>query len=72
MTTTSRHDSTELAHVWQLPPSSFDADDAPRLMAAAFEEVQVERWDAPLVRLPDRDAVRDYLIAPFVALERRR
>jgi hypothetical protein len=34
--------------------------------------VQVERWDAPLVRLSDRDAVRDYLIAPFVALERRR
>jgi hypothetical protein len=30
MTTTSRHDSTELAHVWQPPPSSFDADDAPR------------------------------------------
>jgi SAM-dependent methyltransferase len=29
--------------------------------------VRVERWDAPLVRLPDRDAVRDYLIARFVA-----
>jgi hypothetical protein len=72
MTTTSRHDSTELAHVWQLPPSSFDAEDAPRLVASVFGQVQVERWDAPLVRLPDRDAVRDYLIARFVALERRR
>jgi SAM-dependent methyltransferase len=29
----------------------------------------VERWDAPLVRLPDRAAVRDYLIARFVAPE---
>jgi hypothetical protein len=46
--------------------------DAPRLVASVFGQVQVERWDAPLVRLPDRDAVRDYLIAPFVALERRR
>jgi hypothetical protein len=54
------------------PASSFDADDAPRLVASVFGQVQVERWDAPLVRLPDRDAVRDYLIAPFVALERRR
>ena len=39
MTTIRRHDSTELAHVWQLPPSSFDADDAPRLMASVFEQV---------------------------------
>jgi hypothetical protein len=34
--------------------------------------VQVERWDAPLVRLPDRVAVGDYLIAQLVALQRRR
>jgi hypothetical protein len=34
-----------------------------------FGEIQVERWDAPLVRLPDRDAVRDYLIARFVPPE---
>ena len=43
MTTTSRHDSTELAHLWQLPPSSFDADDPPRLVASVFGQVQVER-----------------------------
>jgi hypothetical protein len=41
-------------------------------VASVFGQVQVERWDASLVRLPDRDAVRDYLIARFVALERRR
>ena len=67
--TASRHDSPELAQIWRPPPSSFDAENAPDLMAAAFEEVQVERWDAPLVRLPDRDAVRDYLIARFVPPE---
>ena len=38
-------------------------------MASVFRQVQVERWDAPLVRLPDRNAVRDYLIARFVAPE---
>jgi SAM-dependent methyltransferase len=65
--TTSRHDSPELAHLWRPPPSSFDAEDAPALVASVFGQVQVERWDAPLVRLPDRDAVRDYLIARFVA-----
>jgi hypothetical protein len=35
-------------------------------VASVFGQVQVERWDAPLLRLPDRDAVRDYLIARFV------
>ena len=44
MTITSRHDSTELSPVWQLPPSSFDADDAPRLVASVFRQVQVKRW----------------------------
>ena len=72
MTTTSRHDSTELAHLWPLPPSRFDAEDAPRLVASVLGQVQVERWHAPLVRLPDHDAVRDYLVARFVALQRRR
>jgi hypothetical protein len=41
-------------------------------VASVFGQVQVERWHAPLVRLPDHDAVRDYLIARFVALQRRR
>jgi SAM-dependent methyltransferase len=67
--TASRHDSPELARVWRPPPSSFDAENAPALMTSVFEEVQVERWDAPLVRLPDRVAVRDYLVARFVPSE---
>jgi SAM-dependent methyltransferase len=65
--TASRHDSPELADVWRPPPSRFDAEDAPGLVASVFGRVRVERWDAPLVRLPDRDAVRDYLVARFVA-----
>jgi SAM-dependent methyltransferase len=67
--TASRHDSPELAHVWRPPPSSFDAEDGPVLVASVFDRVRVQRWDAPLVRLPDRAAVRDYLIARFVVPE---
>jgi SAM-dependent methyltransferase len=67
--TASRHDSPELAEVWQPPPSSFDAEDGPRLVASVFGQVRVERWDVLLVRLPDTDAVRDYLMARFVAPE---
>jgi SAM-dependent methyltransferase len=65
--TASRHDSPELAAVWRPPPSSFDAENGPGLVASVFARVEVERWDAPLIRLPDRDAVRDYLVARFVA-----
>jgi SAM-dependent methyltransferase len=67
--TASRHDSPELAGVWRPAPSRFDAEDGPGLVASVFGQVRVERWDAPLVRLPDRDAVRDYLVARFVAPE---
>lgn len=66
---TSRQDSPELAAVWRPPPSSFDAEDAPGLVASVFGQVHVERWDGPLLRLPDRDAVRDYLVARFVPAE---
>ena len=55
--------------MWRPPPSSFDAEDGPGLVAAVFGRVEVERWDTPLIRLPDRGAVRDYLVARFVALE---
>jgi SAM-dependent methyltransferase len=65
--TASRHDSPELAHVWQPPRSGFDAENGPPLVRAMFGSVHIERWDAPLVRLADRGAVRDYLIARFVA-----
>jgi SAM-dependent methyltransferase len=61
--TISRHDSPELAAVWTPAPSSFDAEDAPQLAASVFGTVEAQRWDAPLITLPDHEAVRDYLIA---------
>jgi SAM-dependent methyltransferase len=64
--TASRHDSPELADVWRPPPASFDAENGPGLVATVFGGVEVEPWDAPMVRLPDPGAVRDYLVARFV------
>ncbi|MFC7562548.1 class I SAM-dependent methyltransferase [Actinomadura namibiensis] len=59
----ARDDSPELAHVWRRAPTPFDAEDAPGLVGAVFGAVEAERWDAPLITLPDRAAVRDYLVA---------
>jgi SAM-dependent methyltransferase len=64
--TVARNDSPELAHVWRAERSSFDAEEAPGIVASVFGGVDVDAWDAPLVRLPDLAAVRDYLIARFV------
>ncbi|MBO2459229.1 class I SAM-dependent methyltransferase [Actinomadura violacea] len=58
-----RTDSPELAPVWRPEPSAFDAEDAPARVCEVFGEVEVERWDAPLITLPDRAAIRDYLVA---------
>ncbi|WP_189242384.1 hypothetical protein [Planobispora rosea] len=65
----SRLDSPEPAHVWRPEPSSFDAEDAPRLVAEVFGRAETERWDAPLITLPDERAVRDYLIGRCVPSE---
>jgi hypothetical protein len=62
----SRDDSPELAHALPARTLTFDAELAPRLLADLFVEVDVERWDAPLVELPTRAAVRDYLIGKGV------
>jgi hypothetical protein len=32
------------------------------MVEGVFSEGDVERWDAPLLELPDRQAVREYLI----------
>lgn len=64
--TVARSDSPELAPFWQPTPGTFDAEDAAGIVAGVFGAVTVEAWDAPLVTLPDRDAVRDYLRARFV------
>lgn len=62
----SRFDSPELHEVWRPAPTPFDAEDAPTIVAGVFDHVQVKTWDAPLIQLPDRPAVRDYLLTRFV------
>jgi SAM-dependent methyltransferase len=64
--TVARSDSPELAPYWRAVPGTFDAEDAAGIVAGVFGAVTVDAWDAPLVTLPDRDAVRDYLRARFV------
>jgi SAM-dependent methyltransferase len=63
----SRFDSPEL-----LPPAAltFDAEVAPVLVGELFSDVAVRRWDAPLLRLPDREAVLDYLLGKGVGSDR--
>jgi hypothetical protein len=63
----SRHDSPELAHALPNRVLTFDAELAPQLLGGLFAEVEVERWDAPLLELPDRAAVRDYLAGKGVS-----
>lgn len=58
----SRDDSPELAHALPQAPLTFDAELAPQLLSERFTEVEVERWDAPVLELPDTIAVRDYLL----------
>jgi SAM-dependent methyltransferase len=45
------------------PPTTFDAEEAPDLVAAVFGKgaVEVISWDGPLLHLPDREAIRRYL-----------
>jgi SAM-dependent methyltransferase len=66
----SRHDSPELVHALPKTALTFDAEIAPGFLRELFEEPEVERWDAPLVRLPTVRAVRDYLVGKQVALDR--
>jgi SAM-dependent methyltransferase len=58
----SRHSDPELAEVRPPRRSTFDAEDAPDLVAGFFAGVEVETWDAPLVRLPTVDAVAECLL----------
>ncbi|MGH3565899.1 MAG: methyltransferase domain-containing protein [Pseudonocardia sp.] len=64
--TISRADSPELAPFWRPARTPFDTEDAPAQVAAVFGSTGTQPWDAPLITLPDRDAVRDYLRVRFV------
>ncbi|MDQ3677482.1 MAG: class I SAM-dependent methyltransferase [Actinomycetota bacterium] len=58
----SRHDSPELAHALPDRSLTFDAELAAELLGERFDDVELEPWDATLLELPTRVAVRDYLI----------
>ena len=62
----SRHDSPELGDSLPRAPVTFDAEVAPGLLGDLFVDVEVQGWDAPLLELPTRGAVRDYLIGKGV------
>lgn len=65
---TSRRDSDpELTDGYR--PTTFDAEDAPRIVAGVFDDVEVVSWDAPLVVLPDREAVLAFCRSHFLAPE---
>ncbi len=59
----SRHNDPEFKTV--LPrwgePSTFDAEEAVAVTEQVFDIVSVERWDSPLVALPDSAAVVAFL-----------
>lgn len=44
----------------------FDSEDGPGLVSTVFGRVEVDAWDAPLLTLPHRTAVSEYLRARFV------
>jgi len=62
----SSDDSPELAHALPRRALTVDAELAPALLEGLFDDVQVEGWDAPLIELPDGDAVCAYLIGKGV------
>jgi SAM-dependent methyltransferase len=62
----SRYDSPEFAGSLPHTSLTFDAELAPELVSKLFTEVEVERWDAPLLELPDAVAVREYLLGKGV------
>jgi hypothetical protein len=60
--TIARSDSPELDAYWKRPSISFDAEDASQLIGEVFDAVITHPWDAPLITLPSRTAIRDYLL----------
>lgn len=57
----SRYNDPELAIVLSPSPMTFEAENGPEMVGQFFEVMQVERWDAPLVHLPDKEALARYL-----------
>jgi len=58
----SRFNDPELdAYLPPSPPGSFEAENGAELVSAYFENLEVERWDVPAMRLPDAEALALYL-----------
>jgi SAM-dependent methyltransferase len=65
--TASRRSDPELTDGY--PPSTFDAEEAPEIVASVFGDVEVEEWDGPFTVLPDGDAVARYCRSHFLPPE---
>ena len=65
--TSARNNDPELTDGY--PPTTFDAEDAAEIVASVFGDVAVERWDGPMTRLPDHDAVLRYCRSHFLPQE---
>jgi SAM-dependent methyltransferase len=53
-------------------PSPFDSEDAPTIVGSVFGDVEVDTWEAVAYRLPDHQAVGDYLQGSTSRSGRRR
>jgi SAM-dependent methyltransferase len=51
------------------PPSTFDAEEAGALVGEVFDQVEIERWDAPMTHLLDQDAVKGFCRTHLLPLE---
>ncbi|WP_051794211.1 class I SAM-dependent methyltransferase [Kibdelosporangium aridum] len=67
--TIARTDSPEFAGYRTRPPTTFDAEEAPEIVRDVFGEVEVDAWDAPLLTLPTKASIRDYLLVRRVSRE---
>lgn len=57
----SRHNDPELASILPQSKRTFDAENGLEMIRDYFQNIEVERWDDPLVHLPDQNALRHYL-----------
>jgi SAM-dependent methyltransferase len=65
--TASRTSDPELTDGYR--PTTFDAEEAPEIVSSVFGDVDVVSWDAPLVSLPDREAVLAFCRSHFLPAE---
>ena len=58
----SRFDDPELSpYLQERAPTTFNAESGPALVGKYFQDIDLDQWDLPYYRLPDREAVVTYL-----------